>query len=154
MASATVLEIRRPNTSWMLGGVFLTLCLFGVLWFLFSRLVNLEQPVSQSRIVMISGLGWMALAITWWKMKPPQSRLHAVFDVLLSALAVALAGTAMRFAGLLIQGMLFDRRVLVTFSLLSGVLLVAQLVLAVPSALVLQSVVLRRAAPAAPQLPG
>ena len=150
----SALELRRPNSTWILGGVLATLCLFGVLWFLFSHLVSLEQPVNQSRIVMISGLGWMVFAIVWWKMRPPQSRLHAMFAVLLSTLAVALAGTAFRFASLLFQGVLFDRRVLVTFSLLSVVLLLAQLVLAVPSALLMQQVVLRRAEPLAPQLPG
>lgn len=148
------LELRRPNSTWMLGGAFATLCLFGLLWFLFSHLVNLDQPIDQSRVVMISGLGWMVCAIVWWKMKPPQSRLHAVITVLLSTAAVALAGTLVRFIGLLFQGVLFDKRVLVTFSLLSGVLLVAQLILAVPSALLMQQIVLRRAEPPAPHLPG
>ena len=138
----------------MLVGLVLTLGLFGLLWFLFSHLVSLEQPVDQSRIVMVSGLGWMVCAIVWWNMKTPQSRLHAVFTVLLSTLAVALAGTVVRFLGLLFQGVLFDHRVLVTFSLLSGVLLVAQVVLAVPAAVVMQQVVLRRIEPAAPHLPG
>ena len=147
------LEIRRPATSWMLGGVVVTLCLFGLLWFLFSHLVSLEQPVTQSRTVMISGLGWMVCTLVWWNMKPPRSRLHAVFTVLLGTLAVALAGTLVRFVGLLFQGVLFDHRVLVTFSILSGVLLVAQLVLAVPSAVLMQQVVLRRVRPA-PDLPG
>jgi hypothetical protein len=148
------LELRQPNTTWMLVGVLVTLCLFGVLWFLFSHLVSLDQPVTQSRVVMISGLGWMVCTIVWWKMKPPHTRLHAVITVLLSALAVAAAGTLVRFISLLFQGVLFDKRVLVTFSLLSGVLLVAQLILAVPSAVLMQQVVLRRAQPQAPHLPG
>jgi len=147
------LEFRTPNITWMLSGVAVTLGLFGLLWFLFSHLVSLEQPVNQSRIVMISGLGWMVCAVVWWKMKTPQSRLHAVFTVLLSTLAVALAGTVVRFIGLLFQGVLFDHRVLVTFSLLSGVLLVAQVVLAVPAAVVMQQIVLRRTR-FAPDLPG
>ena len=146
------LELRTPT--WMLAGIVVTLGLFGLLWFLFSHLVSLEQAAYQSRVVMISGFGWMVCAIAWWHMKAPQSRLHAVFSVLLSTLAVALAGTAVRFMGLLFQGVLFDKRVLVTFSVLSGVLLVAQVVLAVPPALVLQQVVLRRTQPSAPQLPG
>ncbi len=146
------LEVRTPP--WMVAGIVVTLCLFGLLWLLFSQLVSLDQPASQSRIVMLSGLGWMVCAVVWWNMKTPQSRLHAVFTVLLSTLAVALAGTIVRFVGLLFQGVLFDKRVLVTFSVLSGVLLVAQVVLAVPAALVLQQVVLRRASPPAPHLPG
>jgi len=153
-AFSPALELRKPETTWMLGGITATLCLFGVLWFLFSRLVNLDQPATQSRVIMVSGLGWMVCTVAWWKMKAPQSRLHAVMTGLLGTLAVTLAGTAVRFAGLLIQGALFDRRVLVTFSLLSGVLLVAQLILAIPSAILLQQIVLRRAAPVAPQLPG
>ena len=76
-----------------------------------------------------------------------------MFTVLLSTLAVALAGTVVRFIGLLFQGVLFDHRVLVTFSLLSGVLLVAQVVLAVPAAVVMQQIVLRRTR-FAPDLPG
>ncbi len=149
-----VLELRKPDTTWMLLGLLITLCLFGVLWFLFSHLVSLDQPVNQSRIVMVSGLGWMVCTIAWWKMKAPQSRLHAVFTGLLSTLAVALAGTLVRFIGLLFQGVLFDRRVLVTFSLLSGVLLVAQVVLAVPSAVLMQQIVLRRIQPQPSHLPG
>ncbi len=132
----------------MLGGIAATLCLLGVLWVVFSGIVSLDQPANQSQVVMISGLGWMVCAIVWWKMKTPQSRLHAVFTVLLSAFAVALAGTAVRFIGLLFQGVLFDKRVLITFSLLSAVLLVAQLILAVPSAILMQQLVLRRARPA------
>ena len=149
---APALELRR--STWILAGVLATLCLFGLLWFVFSHLVSLEQPVNQSRVVMISGLGWMVCAVVWWKMRPPLSRLHAVFGVLFSALGVALAGTAVRFIGLLFQGVLFDKRVLVTFALLSGVLLVAQLILAVPSAVVMQQIVLRRGQPPAPHLPG
>ena len=137
----------------MLGGISATLCLFGVLWFLFSGIVNLDQPANQSQIVMISGLGWMVCAIAWWKMKVPQSRLHAVFTVLLTALAVALGGTGVHFIGLLFKGVLFDRREMVGFVLMSAVLLVAQLILAVPSAVLMQQLVLRRARPAV-DLPG
>ena len=149
----STLELRTPAITWMLSGVLITLCLFGVMWFLISHLIRLEQPASQSEVVMISGLGWMVCTIVWWKMKTPQSRLHAVFTVLLCALAVALAGTAFSFAGLLVQGVLFDRRVLRIFSLFSGVLLVVQLILAVPSAVLMQQLVLRRARPT-PDLPG
>ena len=138
----------------MLVGIVVTLGLFGLLWFLFSHLVSLDQADYQSRVVMVSGLGWMVCAIVWWNAKAPQSRLHAVFTVLLSTLAVALAGTVVRFVGLLFQGVLFDKRVLVTFSVLSGVLLVAQVVLAVPAALVMQQIVLRRTPSSAPHLPG
>ena len=148
-----MLEFRTPAFGWMLGGIVATLCLFGLLWLVFSSIVSLEQPASQSRIVMVSGLGWIVCAIVWWHMKTPQSRLHAVVTVLLTALAVGLAGTIVRFVGLLFQGVLFDHRVLVTFSLLSAVLLVAQLMLAVPSAILMQQLVLRRTRPM-PDLPG
>ena len=148
------LELRRPNTSWMLGGLLSTLVLFGLLWLVFSHLVTRDQPDIQSRMVMVSGLGWMVCALVWWKMKVPQSRLHAVFTVLLCALVVALAGTVVHFVGLLFRGVLFDRRVLVTVSMVSGLLLMAQLILAVPSALLMQQIVLRRADPQAPHLPG
>jgi hypothetical protein len=147
------LELRTPHLHWMLLGTAATLCLFGLLWFLFSHLVSLDQPIGQSRVVMVSGLGWMVCSLVWWNMKAPHSRLHAVFAVLLSTLAVALAGTLFRFVGLLFQGVLFDRRVLVTFSLLSGVLMVAQLILAVPSAVMMQQIVLRRVR-RLPDLPG
>ena len=146
------LELRR--TTWMLTGVLVTLCLFGLLWFVLSQLVNLDHAVDQSRVVMISALCWMIFAIVWWKMKTPHSRLHAVATVLLSTMAVALAGTVVGFLSLLFQGVLFDKRVLMTFSVLSGVLLIAQLILAVPSAVVMQQIVLRRAEPPAPHLPG
>lgn len=137
----------------MLGGICATLVLFGILWFVFSGIINLDQPGNQSQIVMISALGWMVFAVVWWKMKIPQSRLHAVFTVLLSTLAVALAGTAVHFIGLLFKGVLFDRREMVGFTLMSVILLVAQLILAVPSAILMQQMVLRRARPAV-DLPG
>lgn len=141
------LELRTPNTTWMLVGIFATLVLFGILWFVFSGIINLDQPSSQSQIIMISGLGWMVFTVVWWKMKTPQSRLHAVFTVLLSTLAVALAGTTVHFIGLLFKGVLFDRREMVGFTLMSIILLVAQLILAVPSAILMQQLVLRRARP-------
>ncbi len=151
---ASSLELRTPNLRWMLMGCLATLCLFGLLWFVVSQLVNLDQAATQSRVVMISSLGWMVCTLAWWKMKPPSSRLHAVFGVLLCALVVALAGTAFSFAGQLVQGTLLDHRVLRVFSILSGALLIVQLILAVPSAVVLQQVVLRRVRPQAPHLPG
>ena len=145
------LELR--NTTWVLGGIAATLCLFGVLWFLVSHLVNLEEAATESRVVMISGLGWMVCPLVWWKTRPPQSRLHAVFFVLLCALAVALAGTALGFISLVFHGVLFDRRELRGYSLLFSILLIVQLLLAVPSAVLMQQVVLRRIRSAA-DLPG
>ncbi len=149
----STLELRAPNITWMLGGIAATICLFGVLWFLVSHLVNLEQAAVESRVVMISGLGWMGCSVAWWKMKPPQSRLHAVFMVLLCALAVALGGTVLRFIGLVFQGVLYDHRELRGYSLLFGALLFVQLILAVPSAVLMQQLVLRRSLPT-PDLPG
>ena len=131
-----------------------TLCLFGLLWFAISGLINLEQAATQSRVVMVSGLGWMACTVAWWKMKPPQSRLHAVVSVLVCAAAVALAGTILGFIGLVFHGVLFDRRELRGYSLLFGLLLIVQLILAVPSAILMQQVLLRRPAQPAPHLPG
>jgi len=148
------LELRTPNLRWTLLGIAATLGLFGLLWFVVLHLVSLDQPQTQSRVVMISGLGWMVCTVVWWKMKAPHSRLHAVFAVLLCALVVAMAGTAFRFAGLLIQGVLLDHRVLRIFSILSGALLIVQLILAVPSAVLMQQIVLRRARPPVPHLPG
>lgn len=148
------LEIRRPETTWMLTGVLVTLCFHGVLWWLFSGLVSLNEPVRQSRQVMISALFWMIGTLAWWKYRLPQSRLHAVFSVLGCVLLVALVGTVFAFLALVFRGVIFDRQVTTTFSLLSGVLLVAQLILAVPSAVVLQALVLRRRRPEAPHLPG
>jgi ABC-type glycerol-3-phosphate transport system permease component len=145
------LELR--NTAWMLGGIVVTLCLFGALWFFVSHLVNLEEAATESWVVMISGLGWMVCPLVWWKTRPPQSRLHAVFFVLLCALVVALAGTALGFIGLLFHGVLFDRRELRGYSLLFSVLLIVQLILAVPSAALMQQLVLRRIR-SAPELPG
>ncbi len=146
------LELRTPTLSWMLGGIAVTLCLFGVLWFVFSGIINLDQPVSQSRIVMVSGLSWMVCATVWWHMKAPQSRLHAVFTVLLTAFAVSLAGTVISFMGLLFKGVLYDHHTLRTYSIEYPLLVVLQLILAVPSAIVMQQMVLRRARPT-PDLP-
>ncbi len=150
----TTLEIRRPETTWMLTGVLVTLCLHGLLWWVFSGIVSLNEPVRQSRQVMISALFWMIGALAWWKYRLPQSRLHAVMSVLGCVLLVAIVGTVFAFLALVFRGVVFDHQVTTTFSLLGGVLLIAQLILALPSSLVLQGLVLRRRAPEAPQLPG
>jgi len=137
----------------MLGGIAATLCLFGLLWFLMSQIISQDDAANQSRIVMISGLGWMVCAVVWWKMKMPRGRLHAVSSVLVSALAVSLAGTVISFLGLLVKGVMYDHQTLKRYLIYYALLVIVQLILAVPSAVLMQQLVLRRAR-RSPDLPG
>ncbi|MGZ3306738.1 MAG: hypothetical protein ACXU8U_12835, partial [Asticcacaulis sp.] len=102
--STSELEIRSPQTTWMLAGIVGTLCLFGALWFAFSTLVRLGDTGQQSRMVMISALCWMVCTLMLWKARTPQSRLHAVMSALGCVLVVAIFGTGFAFLGHLLRG--------------------------------------------------
>ena len=140
----TDLELRQPLLPWMVTGSVAALGLYGLLWFLLGSFVSLEQPGIETRQLMISGVFWTIAVLALWRLNVPRSRLHAVMSVLTCVVAVGALGTFVSVAVQAIQGAVINKALIANYLILGGALLLAQLFLAIPSAIILQQIVLMR----------
>lgn len=139
------LEFRTPVTTWNITAVFLALLLHGILWFVARLLFGDSQAVSAAQGQMILALMWMIGAIAMWWINPPPSRLHAVLLVLGCALFVTVLGSAVAYLKvILLDGSRANGELFSSFVIFGGLMILAQIVLAVPSAILLQMVALKR----------
>ena len=142
------LQLRPPETRWMILAAVAALCLHGLCWYV-TRLLLGDGPeaLAETQRQMCLALAWMVGALIIWKMALPASRLHAVLTVLTCALFLTVLGSAAAFLKLLfVDHAVLSGKLVSSFLMLGGLLVVAQLVLAIPSAILLQAVGLRRAA--------
>lgn len=144
--SAGGLHFRRPQRRWMLIALAAALCLHGFEWFLQASLLPLEDggafAVTQRQVVL--ALFWMGGALALWNLAPPPSRLHAVMMALLCVLFVSVMGSVFVVAGHALRGAAMEADLLSSFAIYGGLLVLAQLVLAVPTAVLLQGLALSR----------
>lgn len=147
MTRPSRLEFRKPVTTWNITAVFLALVLHGVMWFTARLLFGDAQAISAAQGQMILALMWMVGAIALWWINLPPSRLHAVLLVLGCALFVTVLGSAVAFVKfILLDGSRPTQELFSSFILWGGLMVLAQIVLAVPSAIMLQMVALKRSA--------
>ena len=121
------------------------LCLHGLCWFAARSLWGDAEAASETQRQMTLALFWIICTLIAWKLSPPPSRLHATLGVLMYALFLTLLGSV----AALIKLTFVDRypvgpELLKSFSMLSLVMILMQMCLAVPSAILLQAVALRR----------
>jgi len=147
LAPSEPLEIRKPETTWMLGSICLCLFVYGLLWTLFSFVLGMTDPAHQTRQMILSALFWMICVLATWKAAVPKSRWVAFFNVMFSVLIIGVVGTVVAYVTLMSHGVNMGGAVLLPFFFLTGALLVAQLILALPVAALFQWLVLRRSAP-------
>ncbi len=140
------LTFRKPEKTWMLLSGIAALCLHGALWFVAQSVFGGDSDaMSETQIKMVLAVSWIVCALVLWKIGMPASRLHAVLSVLTCALFV----TGLGSVAALIKLIFIDRaepthELLSSFGLLSGLMLLAHLALAAPTAILLQGLALSR----------
>ena len=141
-----VLNFRKPDWTWMLLSGVAALCLHGGLWFIaWSVFGGDGEALSETQRQMVLALFWIVCAIVLWKINLPPSRLHAILGVLTCVLFVTVLGSVAALVKLiLVDKAEMTKELLSSFGLLSGLLFLAQMALAVPTALLLQGVALSR----------
>ncbi len=138
----------------MIISIFAAVALHGLCWFVARLLTGDSQAVGETQRQISLGLAWMVGAVALWRINLPPSRLHAVFTVLVCALFLVLLGSGAALIKLvMVDGAQPNGRLLQSFGMLSGLMLLAQMALAVPSAILLQGLALTRGSSARPKLP-
>ena len=141
------LTLRQPVTRWMITAVLSALTLHGAAWFITRLLAGDAGALAETQRQMVIALTWMVGALVLWCISPPPSRLHAILLVLACALFVTLLGSVGALATYFARGMV-DNKLLSSFAMFGGLMMLGQLALSIPSAIVLQAVALTRAPPA------
>jgi hypothetical protein len=139
------LSYRQPELRWMVIAGVAALCLHGFCWFVVRVLWGDVHAIDETQRQVTLALFWMVCTLIAWKLKPPPSRLHAALSVLMYALFLILLGSVAALIKLaFIDRMPLDAQLLKSFSLLSIMMVLTHMCLAVPSAILLQAVALKR----------
>jgi hypothetical protein len=139
------LSYRQPELRWMVIAGVTALCLHGFCWFVVRVLWGDVHAIDETQRQVTLALFWMVCTLIAWKLKPPPSRLHAALSVLMYALFLILLGSVAALIKLaFIDRMPLDAQLLKSFSLLSVMMVLTHMCLAVPSAILLQAVALKR----------
>ncbi|MBW8880643.1 MAG: hypothetical protein JF615_04220 [Asticcacaulis sp.] len=139
------LRFRKPDKTWMLLAGLAALCLHGIIWFVARKVFGDDDAVGETQRQMVLAVFWIIGAVILWRISMPPSRLHATFGVLTCALFVTVLGSGAALIKLLtVEGAEPTQDLLTTFAMLSLVLVLAQMVVAVPTALLLQGLALSR----------
>ncbi|HTN40580.1 MAG TPA: hypothetical protein VLZ84_05470 [Asticcacaulis sp.] len=139
------LSYRQPELRWMLIAGVAALCLHGLCWFVARVLWGDAHAVEETQRQVTLALFWMVCTLIAWKLSPPPSRLHATLGVLMYALFLILLGSVAALIKLaFIDRMPLDAQLMKSFSLLSLMMILTHMCLAVPSAILLQAVALKR----------
>ena len=139
----TALTFRQPAMRWMITGALAGLCLHGACWY-FARVIAADpEAVGETQRQMGIALAWMVGALALWRISPPASRLHAVLSILVCALFVTCLGSVGALATWVAKGQI-NGELLSSFAVFGGLMVLGQLMLAIPSAVLLQAVALTR----------
>jgi hypothetical protein len=123
--------------------------LHGGVWF-FARLLAPQGADAVVETQRQIGLGffWMVGALALWSLKVPKSRLKATLSGLTCAGLIGLLGSALAFGQFLMHHKVpATSHNLIPFAGFSLLMVVAQLVLAIPAAIALQQIALKRTPP-------
>lgn len=138
------MQLRPPAFPWIITGLIGALSLHGLAWF-FSRAfaASPAEAFMETQRQVILALFWMVCAIALWMMHPPKGRMTALFQIMACAFVVCLLGSAVAFFNWMIaQNVPFDATNLLVFSWYALLMMLGQLFLALPSATLLQQIVL------------
>jgi hypothetical protein len=139
------LSYRQPELRWMVIAGVAALCLHGFCWFVVRVLWGDANAIDETQRQVTLALFWMVCTLIAWKLKLPPTRLHATLSVLMYALFLILLGSVAALIKLaFIDRMPLDAPLLKSFSLLSIMMVLTHMCLAVPSAILLQAVALKR----------
>lgn len=143
------LQVRTPHSTWMIASALAAMILHGLCWFAVQIVIGTSDAFGDTQRQMVLALAWMVGSLALWRLRPPPSRLHAVFTVLLCALFVTGLGSLAALVKLtVLEHADMSAGLLQSFGMLGGLLVLAHLALAIPSAIVLQLIALTRPKPA------
>lgn len=148
MDKSSSLTFRTPVTTWNITAVFFALVLHGTLWFGANLLLGNQQAVPEAQRQMTFALAWMVGILAMWRIALPSSRWHAVGMVMMGAIFVSVLGNIGALIIYVFSGARIDGGFLSAFTIYRGLSVVAEIVLAVPSAVLLQMLALKRSVPA------
>ncbi|WP_303828730.1 hypothetical protein [Asticcacaulis taihuensis] len=138
------LSYRQPELRWMAIAGVAALCLHGLCWLGAIMLNGHSGAFAEVQRQVMLALFWMIGTLIIWKIAPSPSRLHAVMTVLACALFVCGIGSVFAIANLVFIQHYNLNSVMKTLGLASLLLLLMQLCLAVPSAILLQAIAMKR----------
>jgi len=139
------LSYRQPELRWMVLAGVAALCLHGFCWFSARALWGDADAAGETQRQMTLALFWVICTLIAWKLRPPPTRLHATLGVLTYALCLTLLGSGVALIKLaFLDRMPLGPDLLKAFSLLSVMMILTHMCLAVPSAILLQAVALKR----------
>jgi len=143
-----LLQTRKPFVMWCPLALLASGAVHGVLWYL-TRAIAAQGEIAGGDSVRQIGLSvfWMVCAAAVWQIKSPRKRLHAVGQVLIAALLIGLLGSVMAFINLtLTQNFELSLNNALIFAVVALPMVVSQLIVALPSAVLFQQILLKRPA--------
>ncbi len=141
-----LLTARRPLFLWFSLALLAASILHACVWFaarVFAAQGLLAAPEGARQMGL--SLFWMVCATSLWLIQGPKNRLHAVGHVIGCAFLVCSLGSVMAFSNLtLSQNFEMSFSNLLVFALVAVPMVASQVLLAVPSAVVFQLILLKR----------
>ncbi|WP_443748658.1 hypothetical protein [Asticcacaulis solisilvae] len=143
------LHVRTPHSTWMIASTLAAMLLHGLCWFIVQIVIGTQDAIGDTQRQMVLALAWLVGSLALWRLRPPPSRLHAILTVLVCALFVTVLGSLAALIKLMVlEHADMSAGLLQSFGMLGGLLVLAHLAMAIPSAILLQQVALTRPKPA------
>ncbi len=137
------LSLRQPVARWMVTAALAALCLHGACWFVTRLIAADPEAVGETQRQMGIALAWMVGSLALWRIATPPSRLHAILIILVCAVFVTGLGSVGALATWTARGQL-THELLSSFAVYGGLMMLGQLALAIPGAVLLQAIALTR----------
>jgi len=137
------LQFRPPAFPWIITGLICALSLHGLTWFISRILSGPAEALEITLRQVLLALFWMVCAILLWAMRLPKNRLVALIHIMACAVVVCVLGSGVAFFNWMVaQNVAFGGQNLLLFSGYALLMMLGQLFLALPSAALLQQIVL------------
>ncbi|UDF03858.1 hypothetical protein [Asticcacaulis sp. AND118] len=141
-----MLTARRPLFLWFVLALLAATLLHACVWFA-ARLFAAQGFLAAAEGARQMGLSlfWMVCTASLWLIQGPKNRFHAVLHVLGCAFLVCALGSFMAFSNLTFsQNFEFSLKNMLVFGLVAVPMVVSQVLLALPSAILFQMILLGR----------
>lgn len=144
MVQGAPLHFRNPERTWMILSAVAALCLHGAQWYLAAALMGGDDALAEAQRQMVLGAFWVVASLVLWKLSFPPSRLHGLLIALCGALFITLAGNVAALLNYMIKGVTLTQELVSAFALYRGLKGLGELVLSIPTAILLQGLALSR----------
>ncbi len=141
------LHLRDPALPWALTAVVMSLSLHCLVWIAARMLVqnDLDTALEETRTQIGLALSWLIATLAFWCLFPPKTRVSALMSSLFCVVLLAFLGSLIAYIRVhLSEGFDLNLTNILVFSFYSLLMLLAQVLLAVPALLILQAISLTR----------